>query len=343
MMRRLVRLDDWWTSKLPPVLGVAYLALARQGPPLDARATLRDVVLFVVTCFGIGGCGYLLTDAFDVEEDRRAGKRNGWQGMTTGTRCGIVLLVVAAAGLPWLVLPNATRVLPWIGVELALFAAYAVPPIRLKERGLAGIVADASYAHVLPAIVAWTTFGPATLAPVDDATMLVLGAWMLPLGMRHLLRHQHDDLDRDRLGGARTYAVAHGRGKTMAFIVRRLLPVEAIATAGAVLRFARLAPLLVVGVITHAAWALHVVRSRWLAPVPAHAQMSAAERHDLYGQRILSTFVERWLAPLALATLVWRNPPAIWLVPFHLLVFGAPLRRWWNELRFLPRAGTEVS
>jgi len=233
--------------------------------------------------------------------------------------------------------------LPLIGIELLLFAAYAMPPIRLKERGIAGILADASYAHVLPAVVAWVTFGLARWAPIDVATSFVLGAWMLPMGMRHLLRHQYDDLDRDRLADTRTYAVGRGREATMRLIPRRLPPLEALATIGALLWFVRLAPLLPIGFVVHAAWELHVVRSRWLAPVPAHAQMRDAERHDVYGQRILSTFTERWLAPLALASLLWRNPPALWLVPFHLLFFGAPLRRWWSELRFLPRVGVEAS
>jgi hypothetical protein len=244
--------------------------------------------------------------------------------------------------LPWLLLPNSARAGWLIAFEMMLFVAYAVPPLRLKERGLAGIVADASYAHVLPALVAWVTFGGDANTLGGMITVGVLAAWTLPLGMRHLLRHQYDDLDRDRLAGARTFAVRRGRDATMSLIVERLLPFEVLATIVMLLWFARLAPALLVGFVVHALWELHVVRARWLAPVPLHARMTLVERQDVYGQRIFSAFAERWFGPLALCALVWRHAGALWLVPIHLLFFGAPLRAWWTHTRALPRFAAEV-
>ena len=129
----------------------------------------------------------------------------------------------------------------------------------------------------------------------------------------------------------------------MRLIADRLLPIEALTTLVALLWFLPGAPLLHAGFAAHAAWELHVVRARWLAPVPPRAQLSRPERHDVYGQRILSGFVERWLAPLALLTLAWRHPGALWLVPIHLLLFGAPLAAWWSEVRSLPRYGAEAT
>jgi 4-hydroxybenzoate polyprenyltransferase len=342
-MARTLKTDQWWGSKIPPLLGVAYLATAvRAEPPSPALLSLQ-LCVFLVACLGIGGLGYLVTDAFDVEEDRRSGRPNGWAGRSIAQRVLLVGALLLATWLPWRWLPNGGRAAWLVAVELALFLAYAVPPLRLKERGLAGVMAAASYAHVLPMVVAWVTFAPARWTPWELATGVVFAAWMLPLGMRHLLRHQHDDLDADRLAGVRTYAVRHGRSATMALIVDRLLPLEASATLLALGWLAPSAPLLAMGFAAHAAWEVHVVRARWLAPVPAHARMSPAERHDVYGQRILSAFVERWLAPLGLATLVWHHPAMAWLVPLHLLAFGAPLRDWWRDTRSLPRFGAEAA
>ena len=85
-MDSALRLHQWWSGKIPPAIAVAYLALARSTSPLDLADAVGHLALFLVSCFGIGGLGYLITDAFDVEEDRRLGKQNGWASMATRKR-----------------------------------------------------------------------------------------------------------------------------------------------------------------------------------------------------------------------------------------------------------------
>lgn len=335
-MRKVLRVHHWWSGKIPPALAVAYLAMARSLAPLDATQAALRLSLFFVSCLGIGGLGYLLTDAFDVEEDRKNGKENGWAALAKSTRIPVVALLFAAAWLPWLALPNARSASALIALELVLFALYAIPPVRLKERGFAGIVTDALYAHVLPVTVAWVAFSPPSFVG-GPLVPLLLAAWMLPMGMRHLARHQHDDLDRDRLAGARTWAVRRGRDAAMRFIAGRVLPLEALLALAALAALVHFAPLLLTGFVVHTLWELHVARVRSLSPLPPFAEMTDTERHDLYGQRILSTFVERWLAPLALVTLILHDRTAVWLVPLHLLFVGSPLRAWWRDVRALPR------
>ncbi|MFN8666345.1 MAG: UbiA family prenyltransferase [Gemmatimonadaceae bacterium] len=335
-MRKLLRLHHWWAGKIPPAIAVAYLALAGSASALDVVAAARNVALFLVSCLGIGGLGYLMTDAFDVEEDRRIGKPNGWSSMQARLRVPVVALLLAAAWLPWRWLPNARIAAVLVALEMGLFALYAIPPIRLKARGMAGIVTDALYAHVLPTMVAWVAFSKLSLG-AEWTTPLLLATWMLLMGTRHLARHQHDDLDRDRLAGLTSFAARRGRDGTMRFLVRRLLPLEALVALLSLLTLATSAPLLLAGFVAHAFWELHVVRRRWLAPLPPFAAMSECERHDLYAQRLLSAFVERWMAPLALVSLVLRDGRAVWLVPLHLLMLGAPLREWWHTMRALPR------
>jgi 4-hydroxybenzoate polyprenyltransferase len=335
-MGKFVRLQYWWAGKIPPTLAAAYLSMAASPVALDGSVLLRQVALFLVSCLGIGGFGHLLTDAFDVEEDRRHGKTNSWTSLPPKARWPFVALLLAAAFLPWCGLLNARAGIALVVSELLLFAAYAIPPVRLKERGFAGIVTDALYAYVLPVTVAWIAFAP-SLRDGNLVTLALLVAWMLPLGMRHLARHQHDDLDRDRIAGLASFAVRQGRDSTMRFIVRRLLPVEIIAAALTLLWLVPSAPLLLVGFVLHVAWERHVVHARWLMPLPSFGAMTNTERHDLVGQHLLTTFVERWFAPLALVTLILHDVAGAWLVPFHLLVVGSPLGGWWRELRTLPR------
>jgi hypothetical protein len=220
---------------------------------------------------------------------------------------------------------------------MLLFLLYAVPPVRLKERGVSGIVTDAMYAHVLPVAVAWTVFTVRPSTRGHDVLLALFVLWMLAMGMRHLARHQHDDLDRDRMAGIRTFAAARGREGAMRWIVRRLVPVELVAAVSTLAWALPSAPLLLAGCIVHALWELYVVRERWIAPLPPFRVMSDTERHDLLAQRVLSGFVERWLAPLALLSLVLHDARALWLVPLHLLVAGSPLHTWWHDVQSLPR------
>lgn len=335
-MGKFLRLHHWWAGKIPPTLAAAYLSMTATPVALDGSALLRQVALFLVSCLGIGGFGYLLTDAFDVEEDRLHGKTNGWMSLHPRARLPCLALLLVAAFLPWAGLLNARAGIPLVVSELLLFAAYAVPPLRLKERGFAGIVTDALYAYLLPVTVAWIGFA-SSMRDSNLVTLALLAVWMFLMGIRHLARHQYDDLDRDRIAGLASFAVRQGRDSTMRFIVRCLLPVETIAAALTLLWLAPSAPLLLGGFVLHVAWELHVVLARWLMPLPAFGAMTDTERHDLVGQHLLTTFVERWLAPLALVTLILHDVAATWLLPLHLLVVGSPLGIWWRELRTLPR------
>ena len=334
-MGKYVRLHHWWAGKMPPILAAAYLSIAAAPGSLDASVVVLQVALFLVSCLGIGGFGYQLTDAFDVAEDRQHGKTNGWTSLHRRDRWPFVMLLLGAAFLPWEGLPNARAVIPLIVSELLLFAAYAVPPLRLKERGFAGIVTDALYAYVLPVTVAWVAFA-ASLLYSNLVTLALLDVWMLLMGMRHLARHQHDDLDRDRIAGLASFAVRRGRDGTMRFIVRRILPLEAFVAALTLLWLVPSAPLLLVGFVMHVGWEKHVVHAHWLTPPPTFGSMTDTEKHDIYGQHFLTTFVERWLAPLSLITLILHNPEAGWLVPLHLAVIGSPVYSWLHMVLTLP-------
>ena len=62
---RLVRGQDWWNYKMPPMLSAAYAAILVAHPePVRALATL--VALLLSISF-VGAYGYLINDTFDID------------------------------------------------------------------------------------------------------------------------------------------------------------------------------------------------------------------------------------------------------------------------------------
>ena len=99
--------------------------------------------LAILTAIGIAGIGYLLNDWNDREQDKIAGKSNIF---LSANKLLIVVIPIAfcvLAILPWLYLPNTRITFYLLSIEIILFIVYAFPPLRLKERPVAGIICDA--------------------------------------------------------------------------------------------------------------------------------------------------------------------------------------------------------
>ena len=138
---RLVRAPEWWHSKLPPLLAIAYYLLGRgEGPGWPAIAALLP---FLASAAGTAACGHLWNDLGDLEADREAGRERPVAALPARRRGALLGGAALLAVAPWALLPPAPAAWTLLAAELALLAAYALPPLRLKERGLAGAGADA--------------------------------------------------------------------------------------------------------------------------------------------------------------------------------------------------------
>ena len=93
---RITRSDNWWYSKIPPLLLVAYVALLSATPGLSIALAAIVGVLFSLCCVAV--FGHVINDIFDVDEDRRVGKPNAMAERSTWQR--VTLCVVPAAAGP---------------------------------------------------------------------------------------------------------------------------------------------------------------------------------------------------------------------------------------------------
>ncbi len=330
---------SWWNYKIPPMLAVAFyaLCLAPVTPPVGV--TLRNLALFLVSVIGIAGFGHVFLDAFDVEEDRISGKPNLWANASATTRVMLILGLAAASWLPWLILSNTRLGLLLIGFEFVLFLLYAVPPVRLKTRGFAGIVADAGYAHVLPALWTWIPFALIAGVRTSRIFIIALAVWALLVGMRHLIYHQALEAAEDRAAGTMTFAVRYGARESLSLVVERLLPLEVISFGLLLAVMGIHVIALPIVFIVYCAFEIYRFRVLWIQAIHLTEKLPASDRATIEGTLVLSQFYELWFPVVLLGALAWKSLAYLIIFALYLLIFrNGPVEFFRRDLPLLRRA-----
>ncbi len=218
----LIRPRAWWFNKVP--LSILLFLLCIDGKPLNGQAVMALLGLIAIVCC-VANYGYALNEVFDLAEDRRGGRKNAAAEMS---RARMLAIVICSAALPcilaaWLA-GSAGLILTCC--ELLLPLAYSIPPLRLKERGWLGVSADATAAHVYPAVLA-------LIIVSKQGSRFAFAAilWAAATGLRGILSHQLQSEEHDRDAGLLTVVHRIGHARIKAFVVFIILPVEIIAFA----------------------------------------------------------------------------------------------------------------
>lgn len=222
----VVRADNWWASKIPPLLAVAYAeVLLLDFPP--ARS-FQLLVVALVGLIGVASYGHIINDAFDIEADRRAGKRNFMAPLRPWQRVALTLISIAVGFAPLAFIRCGWIAPVALAVNYLLPTVYSIPPARLKSRGVLGAICDSSGVHFVPTVFVATTFLGA--APTIPATALrftlAVSAWAFVFGIRGIVSHQLHDLEGDLRAGDDTLAAKVDPRRAWKFVIRVLYPVE---------------------------------------------------------------------------------------------------------------------
>jgi 1,4-dihydroxy-2-naphthoate octaprenyltransferase len=322
---RRLRLKNPWNYKAPLLISLPYFMISVCGVPRSAA--LLGILLSVCTIAGIAGVAYFLNDLGDIEKDRLVGRDNAVAAMGPAARVFVFVLMLAAALSPWIYLPVTPLSAALLAAELALFVAYCFPPLRLKERGVLGLVTDALYAHALPAVLAVVTFSlmGSRRYPYLVPYLAALGAWQLALGLRNIVLHQLKDHDEDVASRTRTATVDLGPERVERLLRRAIVPAE-VVTFGAFAAVVSLSmPFFAPAYLAYALWTWFRVRSGATRPAPS----TLREGLYVYGD----DFYADWLPLVVLGHLVVRAP-AYWpLLAGHLFLFRNGIRGWIRDLK----------
>jgi 4-hydroxybenzoate polyprenyltransferase len=226
-MSRTIELLSWrhwgiirYNSIVQNISLAFYVALVQRWFALDF---LQDVGLFLLLSLAGTAYGYLVNDWADVDLDQRAEKRNVFSGMGRGKAAlvvGAVLALMVLLGVPFIGRPG---FLP-LWVTWGLIATfYSLPPVRLKEHGMLGLIATIAAQQPLPAAMAF-----AALGRLYTWGALVFIAYITLRGICSDVGHQMRDRERDEASGATTFAVRLGHA-AIARIYGLSLELEALS------------------------------------------------------------------------------------------------------------------
>lgn len=181
--------------------------------------------LFFLLCWALfaAATGYFINNWSDLEEDRKAGKKNYLEKINPVYYGPVIMLLVILSALA---LAPLAFMYPFLwalfGIQLLLFIAYSFNPLRLKKRIGAAPVTDALYAHLLPGLLAYCTAArPAGIT----LSVVLLSIWLFCYGFRNILLHFVRDYVPDSKSGHLT--LAHTMGNAALIRISNLLiPIE---------------------------------------------------------------------------------------------------------------------
>jgi 4-hydroxybenzoate polyprenyltransferase len=198
------RPENWWFSKLPPLLAVAYLGLLGGGGDSSRAGVLLGSYLFSI-CM-LAAYGHVINDACDVEADLGAGKINAMADVSRPWRVCLCAALMAAGFAPTSLAPYSASTLVLLGLNFVWPTVYSVPGPRLKERGIAGLACDALGSHVTPTLIALSIFGTGSGPQSSRFFPAAAVAWAAALGIKGILHHQILDRANDLRSGTATFA-----------------------------------------------------------------------------------------------------------------------------------------
>jgi 4-hydroxybenzoate polyprenyltransferase len=202
-----VRAPEWWEFKFSPIFATAYATafLLR----VSIISLWPQLLLLLISLTACAAYVSVINDLTDFRDDQASGKANRLVGKS---RAFLI------ATLACCMLPGFAVSLYWRREPLSLFlylaswivfTLYSVPPFRLKTRGVLGLLADASGAHLFPTLLAVTVVYSRHAGPMDKVWFASVAVWSLSFGLRGILWHQLSDLHNDDKIGLGTFARRH--------------------------------------------------------------------------------------------------------------------------------------
>lgn|SRR5690606_36391400 len=310
-----IRTADWWSNKLPTLLAVSYATALQAQIPLTGQ--FAPYIGFLLAAIVVGAIYVsLINDLTDIELDLANGKANRMATLPKPIRVLLPLTCLAIGVFFTLRLPQDDWSRLFYAMSWIVFSLYSFPPVRLKDRRWAGVLADAAGAHVFPSlffVYALYSYGGAV---PNTVWLVTIGFWALFHGLRGILWHQYQDRDGDLSSNIRTLAA---RIPPQAFrpIERMIFALETVGLLAILIQIGNL--------VVYLGFALYLISA--LIGYYAYgirAVMILSPKNGRY-QLALQDFYQSYFPVSLLWVAVADQPSAWWILSFHIVLFPTTL------------------
>lgn len=325
MIFQKLRLSKPWNYKAPFLISIPYLIIAIGGIPFNQA--MLSILASLTTILGIAGFGYFINDLTDIEKDSLIGKENAVAALSNTKRISLLLFLLFMAVAPWFYFPinwlNASLLL----LEFLFFILYSFPPFRLKERGFAGILTDALYAHANPALLAAITFSLMVNKDNFDIQNLLIAlvVWQFILGIRNIMLHQLKDFENDQQSGTKTFVRKIGLDKSEWWFKHFIVPLEVLSFLFFVVSINEYVPFFILAYLLYIPFVFFRVWFLWKRSMPKNLE----RRLNLF----LDDFYVEWIPLLVLGFLYFHSPMFLILGIAHILVFKSGVSDLFREIK----------
>lgn len=305
----ILRSSDWWDYKIIPLLFVGYMTIMLWDENLMLHI---GWLLFLIAAISAGAIYVsILNDYTDLNFDIASGKTNRLEHFSPLKRTFILMTSILISFLFCCFF-----IRDWVSLTFYLlaylsFSLYSIPPFRFKNRGILGVLADASGAHLFPSLFIVSSISHRLGAGIDPYWITLIGIWAFSYGLRGILWHQFWDRENDLSINHQTFATKTSLS-TIKSAEKIIIGIEIIAliailvTLGYILPFIALLfyLILLLGYLKRLKYQLVLILS---GNPPWHILMS-----DYY----------EVLLPYALILICsFQYPWCLFLLAFHLLFF----------------------
>lgn len=204
-IKRITRSHEWWDHKTPQVLSLGYATAIVLNSSLFTLLGTGFLTVFVCLIV-IAVYASIINDLTDMEIDRLCGKSNLMTKLSPGIRLlilssALVLVMMAA----WYIYPDSYSVIFYLLIAITI-SLYSFPPVRLKKRGIWGVLSCGAAEHLFPTLFTVSIVYHLSGSPIRPIWLCATGILSLMYGIRSILWHQFLDRENDQQSAIRTFA-----------------------------------------------------------------------------------------------------------------------------------------